>query len=217
MSPRTKSIARVASATVSPDHHARSCVVAGPWLATYRRASCASASSRESEWSRGYPLVEQHDGLLLSLPRAETDDPALGQAADEVRSPPAGRRDPRPIPGTVQRVPREPPPAFERATRHLTRTPHRPRIETEVLRQSRGACRHDPRRQQRQHPAHVRRGDEVQRAAHGPRPHEVAPRDRLLDGSFGGAAGAQAHRPERTEVVLRLHGAEPADYVSPGR
>lgn len=36
----------------------------------------------------------------------------------------------------------------------------------------------------------------------------------LLDGSLGGAAGAQPDGPERAEVVLRLDGAEPADGLA---
>ncbi len=47
VSPDAPSMPALASEVLSPDHHTKSLIVAGPWLAKYLEASSASARSPE--------------------------------------------------------------------------------------------------------------------------------------------------------------------------
>src|SRR5690606_40639699 len=67
---------------------------------------------------------------------------------------------------------------------------------------------------ERQHPAEVLGGGEVQRPAQQPRPHDGVPGDRLLDVGVRIAGQAQHDRPLCAGIILPLDRAEPADDVN---
>ena len=58
----------------------------------------------------------------------------------------------------------------------------------------------------RENPAQIGGGDDVQRAPHGPRPHELTPRERAIDRRKGRrSGGADAERPSPAQELLALH------------
>src|SRR6185436_9235489 len=102
--------------------------------------------------------------------------------------------------------------AAQRALDERAAAADRPRIELELALEPRPIPRQHARREQLEHPAHILRGDEVQRPAHRPAADDAALRERALDVTLNvaldGGAHAQAHRPQRAEEILRLHRAE---------
>jgi hypothetical protein len=70
---------------------------------------------------------------------------------------------------------------------------------------------HDSRRHELEHPSRIHRRDEVQRAAHRPRPGDRSIRDGAFDIRARCARDAKTDGPEGARVILRLNGAELCD------
>src|SRR6185437_5771267 len=73
--------------------------------------------------------------------------------------------------------------------------------------------RDGPGREELRHPARVRGGNEVERPAHRPGADDRTVRERSLHVLLARRREPQAHGPQRAEVVLSLHGAEPGDRL----
>ena len=99
------------------------------------------ASSREKVPGRRQPFLEQHERRLLALPRAEADEPLLGEMPEDVDPPLPGGRDAAALQRRVRLGPGERA-ALQGARQHLRRAPQRRGVELELPIPP-GAARHD--------------------------------------------------------------------------
>lgn len=170
---------------------------------------CERLGARQCPRGR-HPLLEERERLLLPFARGGAEEPLLRKSREDV-DPALARRGDAPLAQRrVQGVAREPPAPVQRPREEVPAPSERGIVEAE-LPLARRARRDGRRREQREHPADVRGGHEVERAPHRPGSDDGAVGDRALDGGLVRAPRPQPHRPERSEVVLRLHGAEEGD------
>src|SRR5678815_100684 len=105
--------------------------------------------------------------MLLSGTRAEADEPRLGEVAEDVETTRVVRRDAGLVPDRIQGVAPHALPPLHRAFGDSC-TAREDRVVQLELSVPAASTRDDSWREQRQHPARVFGGDEVQRTAHGP-------------------------------------------------
>jgi len=154
------------------------------------------------------PFVEEHERLLLARTRTEADEPLMRETPEDMDPSLTVGRDPSAREGAVHGRPRQHPAAFELLDEDPTRTREHPVVDPEGAEPS--PCgRYAARGQKLGHPAGVLGREEVKRPSHRPSPYDASVGDRLLDVFFARLLRAQADRPERRQVVLALHGAEP--------
>ena len=188
-------------------------------VANRRRPVAREIASRElrerfvarSRRCGGQPFVREHERLLLARARAETDEPFVRMPPQQVQAAAAASRDASALESSIQIGPRYTLSALQRLDQHFAAASDEATVDPVLLFESARVARQCPRRAQAQHPACIFRGDKVQRAAQRPGANDRAIGDGSFDCGLGCRAGAQADRPERAEVVLRLERAEPAN------
>jgi hypothetical protein len=150
------------------------------------------------------PLVEQGEGWLLALRGAEDDHAVVPELPEEVIPALAVRGHPRGLEGGQQRIA-----AHDRApSQEVLGDPAGGGgllVGDAQVGAALGGGVAKARGGEPQHPAEVLRRHEVQRAAHRPGARDPAGGDGRFDGLVGRRRHAQADRPLRTGIVLRLH------------
>ena len=157
------------------------------------------------------PLVEQHEGRLLAIERAQADQAVHRQVAEDVAAAAAARRS-RTVDAAlgeqgVQVRAADPPPAAQCLRDDLGGAVEDgigqadPLVDTGHLPDAAPG-------QQLEHPAGVGGRHEVDRAPHRPGPQDRAALDGGLDGAHGGLGGSQADPPQCLAVLLGLNRTE---------
>jgi hypothetical protein len=159
-----------------------------------------------------HPLVEQCEGLLLTLGRAEDEQAGDAEVEQQVRAALPLGRDAARIESGEQRG------ATEHASiahRTLRRAQEARVVEAQLTVPARGGP-HGALRGEAEHPAEVLGGGEVQGAAHGPGAHDLAGLDGGRDMGIRRGPGTKADGPPGIADVLRLHGQQVPHYLGGG-
>src|SRR5436190_13594065 len=157
-------------------------------------------------------IRDQREGGLLAFPSAAAEHAAELGVDEQVRKSSLAL-DALTQENGCQLRPRELLATAERIREKLARALERLRIEPDLAKARRCGC-DDARPDQREHPAEVLGRHELPGAAKAVSANQVACVESSLHRSLPGAHRPRADSPQRPEVILRLHGAEPAHHLA---